>query len=89
MLEFLTDAYRALWGSGKVRFEIENEDGTKHEGTAPFSGSFDTEEELMSELINEISVECGYRIKRIRILGVKGTTTGDCKTLSGNWFTRK
>lgn len=89
MLEFLTDAYRALFGSGKVRFEIETEDGVKHEGSAPFSGSFDTEEQLLEEIISEVSVECGYRIKRIRTLGIKGTTRGDCKTLSGNWFTRK
>ena len=79
---------KKFFGSGKLRFEVEDVNGKVREGTAPFVGSFESEEELLSALVDDLIVEQGIKVKRIRIIGVKGETRGDCNSLSGKWYSR-
>jgi len=81
------DYLKKCFGEGVVRMEGKTEDGKKFEVKAPFAGDIASEEELINEMVNDMLVEKGIRVKRIRIMGIKGAVSNQNLKLTGNWYT--
>ncbi len=78
-----------FFGSGNVAFEIVTDAGETQRGKTTFSGSIDSEQELAAHIINSLALDELIVAKKIRIIGVSGTTKGRCSHITGAWFERK
>lgn len=63
--------FRGLFGEGRIRFEVVTLDGRKGSGTIPYRGDFSTidEVEIKQEIIDQLWVNKGERIREIKIVG--------------------
>lgn len=78
---------RKLFGDGKVRIELITVDGKQGQATAPFVGDVGKtpEKELLADIVNQIFVDKGWKIAKIRILGLSGSCSSQ-PNYSYDWF---
>lgn len=83
------DWLKKLYGQGRVRIEWKAENGSFGTAKMPFIGAFDSEAELIEIFINECLLEKNIKITKARIIAIEGRNSGECKTVSGEWFSVK
>jgi hypothetical protein len=65
------DFIKRMFGEGRIRFELTDENGKEWIGKAPYIGDINTmvESELKEEIARQWYVEHGTRIRDFKVLG--------------------